>query len=224
MISCSAESVHSEIIKCNLRIRTITQDIRNCDGSVEDLNDLGYECREAMNKLRKHIDQLEMLAKEKDKKSEMTDLLNEVKNQREQLTSLQVGFRKATLAAMILIDKKRKEELFDGSSSQVKHRIKRDKESLVKSSMSSTEKLLALSRNLSETVQRSAGTVETLVNSSHTIHETQEEFKTMGTTISKSHQLLTKYGRREITDKVLIVFALIFFFACVLYIVQKRLF
>lgn len=56
------------------------------------------------------------------------------------------------------------------------------------------------------------------------VGETQEELKGMGGHIQSSHKLLTKYGRRECTDKLLIFLALVFFFASVLYVVKKRLF
>ena len=37
-----------------------------------------------------------------------------------------------------------------------------------------------------------------------------------------SRRLITKYGRREVTDRVLIFFAALFFFACVFYVLRKR--
>ncbi len=54
--------------------------------------------------------------------------------------------------------------------------------------------------------------------------DTNEEFKSMTGHIQNSRKLITKYGRRENTDKLLIFLALVFFFATVLYIVKKRLF
>ncbi len=54
--------------------------------------------------------------------------------------------------------------------------------------------------------------------------DTHEEFKTMTGHIQNSRKLLTKYSRREFTDKLLIFLALVFFFATVLYIIKKRLF
>ena len=62
------------------------------------------------------------------------------------------------------------------------------------------------------------------VQSSNQITETNEEFKSMTGHIQNSHKLLTKYGRREFTDKLLIILALVFYFATVLYIVKKRMF
>ena len=55
------------------------------------------------------------------------------------------------------------------------------------------------------------------------ITDTHEEFKSMGGHIHISKKLITKYGRRELTDKLLIFIALVFFFATVLYILKRRL-
>ena len=51
-----------------------------------------------------------------------------------------------------------------------------------------------------------------------------DEYRMMGGVIGQSRKLITKYARREFTDKVLIAFALAFFFGVVLYILRKRLF
>lgn len=62
------------------------------------------------------------------------------------------------------------------------------------------------------------------VSSSKTVGESHEELKSMTGHIQSSHKLLVKYGRRECTDKLLIVLALVFFFASVMYVIKKRLF
>ena len=40
----------------------------------------------------------------------------------------------------------------------------------------------------------------------------------------QSRRLITKYARREVTDRVLILFAVAFYFSVVLYILRKRVF
>lgn len=60
--------------------------------------------------------------------------------------------------------------------------------------------------------------------SSRTIQETNDEFKTMTGTIQLGRKLITKYNRRELTDKLLIFLAVALFLATVLYILKKRLF
>ena len=41
--------------------------------------------------------------------------------------------------------------------------------------------------------------------------------------IKNSHSLLTKYARKETTDKMFIFLAMVFFMATVIYILKKRL-
>ena len=62
------------------------------------------------------------------------------------------------------------------------------------------------------------------VKSSNTLQETREELKGMAGVIQTSRNLLTKYGRREMTDKLLIFLALALFLATVIYILKKRIF
>lgn len=45
----------------------------------------------------------------------------------------------------------------------------------------------------------------------------------IGSKVSVSQSLISKFNRRDITDKVLIFLAILFFFTVVLYIIRKRL-
>ncbi|PNF24603.1 Vesicle transport protein SEC20, partial [Cryptotermes secundus] len=227
------------------------QDINTCPGPLEVLNELNREGRSKIGTLRSKINQLEILAKEEVKETERTKLLKEVESHRDQLASTVGAFRKANIMCMLAIQKSNKEELLDQGSEEAvlrhrvyffilllvisftnkhyfipmpKYRQRKDKEGLVKMSSDVTEQLLSISRHLAETTQRSAGSLETLANSSSNVQGTQEELKTTGSVILQSRKLLAKYGRREFTDKVLLIFAFVFFLACVLYILQKRFF
>ena len=62
------------------------QDISTCTGPLEVLNELNSEGRSKISALRKHIDQLENLAKEHEKEKERVSLLQEVESHRNQLT------------------------------------------------------------------------------------------------------------------------------------------
>ncbi|KAF0306023.1 Vesicle transport protein SEC20 [Amphibalanus amphitrite] len=86
-----------------------------------------------------------------------------------------------------------------------------------------TGNLLSINRQLAEQVDRSKQTLDVLVNSSDKVSDTHEELKSVGGAIGQSGRLLSKYGRRELTDNVLFLLAFAFFFACVLYVVKKRL-
>lgn len=63
-----------------------------------------------------------------------------------------------------------------------------------------------------------------LVISSDKVTSTKDELEHQQQAIVQSGKLLGKYGRREVTDKALVALAFIFFLACVIYILQKRLF
>lgn len=140
--------------------------------------------------------------------------------------SIMDGFKKANIKSMLAIETETKKELLKHSSDEMvlKHRQKRDKEGLAKMNSSITDQLLSISRQLADTTKRSADTLDALTVSSDSVIGTQEELKVTSGTISQSGKLLAKYGRREFTDKILMFFAFTFFVACVVYIIQKRLF
>ena len=72
-------------------------------------------------------------------------------------------------------------------------------------------------------VEHSFAAVDTLVSSSKNLQESHEEVQNMDAHINTSKKLLTKFGRRQLTDHLLIFLALVFFYASVIYIVKKRL-
>ncbi|XP_053783076.1 vesicle transport protein SEC20 isoform X2 [Desmodus rotundus] len=174
--------------------------------------------------LAKHqiTQELEQLAKEQDKESEKQALLQEVENHKKQMLSNQTSWRKANLTCKMAIDNLEKAELLQGGD-PLRQR-KTTKESLAQTSSSITESLMGISRVMSQQVQQSEEAMQTLVNSSRTILDANEEFKSMSGTIQLGRKLITKYNRRELTDKLLIFLALALFLATVLYIIKKRLF
>lgn len=139
-----------------------------------------------------------------------------------------MSLRRANAAANKLISDNAKRELFSYSEPDLKQRqkgeLQRNKDTLANEASAITDNLRAVSRMLADQVSQSEHTLHSLVNSSAVATETHEEFKTMGNVLVHSKKILMKYGRREVTDKVLIFLALAFFFACVIYVVMKRLF
>lgn len=127
---------------------------------------------------------------------------------------------------MLEIDKEDKKELLSIPDSELRNRgsTRQSRSSLISQQDSVTEKMVSISRHLSETTQKSAATLETLVASSANVEGTRDELQHTAGTISQSGKLLLKYGRRDCTDKILVLFAFAFFIACVIYIVQKRVF
>ncbi|XP_071299691.1 vesicle transport protein SEC20 [Agelaius tricolor] len=213
---------HQEIVKFDLEIKAAVQDIRDCPGPLSALTELNAAVKEKFRHLRGRIQELEQMAKEQDKESEKQALLREVENHKKQMLSNQAAWRKANLACKIAIDNSEKDQLLQGRD--ILRQRKTTKESLAESASNITESLMGISRMMSQQVQQSEETVQTLANSSRTILEANEEFKSMSGTIQLGRKLITKYNRRELTDKLLIFLALALFLATVLYILKKRLF
>ncbi|XP_048885465.1 vesicle transport protein SEC20-like [Brienomyrus brachyistius] len=211
-----------EIIKYDLELKALIQDIGRCSEQSE-LMDLNCKVKETFNQLRQRIQDMEHMAKEQDKESDMLAILNETECHRKQMLSNQTAWRKANLACKLSIDNIEKDELFQGGDASVRQR-KTTKESLAQTTSDITESLMNISRMMSQQVQQSEETMSSLATSSRTVLETHEEFKAMTGTIQLGRKLITKYNRRELTDKLLIFLALALFLATVLYILKKRLF
>ncbi|XP_056328360.1 vesicle transport protein SEC20 [Danio aesculapii] len=212
-----------EIIKFDLELKALIQDVSECTGPQSKLTDLNLIVKEKFNNLRQRIQDLEQMGKEQDKESDKLMLLVKVEGHRKQMLGNQTAWRKANLACKLSIDKLEKEDLLNSEDMSVRHR-KMTKESLAQTSTDITESLMSISRMMSQQVQQSEETMGTLATSSRTVLETHEEFKAMTGTIQLGRKLIIKYNRRELTDKLLIFLALALFLATVLYILKKRLF
>ncbi|XP_035672153.1 vesicle transport protein SEC20-like [Branchiostoma floridae] len=212
-----------EIVKHDLEAKAVIQDIWECGGPLRVLNELNFAAKEKLKVLRDRIEDLERLAREQDRETTKRLLLDDVENYKQQLISTQTTLRKANLACKMAIDRGEREDLFKGEDEEVRQR-KHTKEQVTKTAGNLTENLMSISRMMANNVKQSENTMHTIVSSSKTVGDTHEEFKSQGGTIQISRKLLSKYNRRELTDKLLIFLAVAFFFATVLYILKKRVF
>ncbi|XP_034539006.1 vesicle transport protein SEC20 [Notolabrus celidotus] len=213
-----------EIIKYDLEIKALIQDIRDCPGPHSALMEFNSQVKDKFIKLRLRIQDLEQMAREQDREMDRQAIQAETESQRRQMLSNQTAWRKANLACKLAIDNMEKEELLHGPESTNIRQRKATKESLVETSSNITESLMSISRMMAEQVNQSDDTIGSLATSSRTVLETNEEFRNMTGTIHLGRKLILKYNRRELTDKLLIFLALALFFATVLYIVKKRIF
>ncbi|MEQ2254954.1 Vesicle transport protein S20 [Ilyodon furcidens] len=209
-----------ELLRYDLEIKALIQDITECDGPQSKLTEINTDVKKHFHILRLRIQDFERIAMEQDKESDKQALLSQVEGHRKQMLSNQTAWRKANLASKLSIDKMEKQALLNGAVRQ----RKMTKKGLAQNASDITENLMSISRMMAQQVQQSEETITTIATSSRTIQETNEEFKAMTGTIQLGRKLITKYNRREITDKLLIFLALALFFATVLYILKKRLF
>ncbi|KAM7284628.1 vesicle transport protein SEC20 isoform X1 [Ixodes scapularis] len=212
-----------EVVKADLRVKSCIQDIQDGCESQEELNVKNLEAGESMRTLKKALENLRVFAMEQDKVEEKERLTREVESHTLGMKRNTEALRKANLTVQKHIEARYRDSLLSGGS-QVKQRGRADKETLLRSTTGMTESLFSVSRMMADQVKHSENALEMLVGTSSVITESQEESRHMSSTILQSKKLLTKYGRREMTDRVLILLAVVFFFACVLYVLKRRLF
>ncbi|KAJ3587675.1 hypothetical protein NHX12_011272 [Muraenolepis orangiensis] len=211
-----------EILKYDLEIKALVQDVSECTGPESTLTDLNSQVKESFQNLRLRIQDLQQMGLEQDKESDKQMLLQQVEGHRKQMVSNQTAWRKANLTSKMSIDALEKEALLNGGDA-LRQRGK-TKGDLAQTSSDITESLMSMSRMMVQQVDQSKETMTTLATSSKTVLDTNEEFKAMTGTIQLGRKLITKYNRRELTDKLLIFLALALFCSTVLYILKKRLF
>lgn len=219
----AVDLIRQDIVKYQLQVNALIQDIQQCNGPLEDLDELNAEGRAKIAALKFSIEHLASIAETETDQKKKVELLSAVESYKEQLTTSLAAFRKANVVSACVIDKLARENLFSiPEERQNALRKRHDKQSLTNASSQVTDKLLSISRHLAETTQRSADTLDTLLTSSDKVGNTKDELEHQQQAIVQSGKLLGKYGRREVTDKALLALAFAFFSRlCILHSTKK---
>ncbi len=232
--SVEVTEVQEELVTVNLKAKVAIGRFATAEDEAE-MEEINSEVRGMLAAFRAKLDRLRHLARRQTERAAREMLAKDVESHAGQLAGCEKSFRDANLKCILEINKRNKRELLGetdgggGGGGGARHRAtgkrrleQRNKDSLVQESGRLTDDLSSVSRMLAAAVERSSQTVEELAQSSGTVGETHDEFKTMGSVIGQGRKLISKYGRRETTDRVLIFFAFAFFWACVLYVLRKR--
>nr|SVE77281.1 EOG090X0EO1 [Daphnia lumholtzi]SVE77896.1 EOG090X0EO1 [Daphnia lumholtzi]SVE78526.1 EOG090X0EO1 [Daphnia lumholtzi]SVE79155.1 EOG090X0EO1 [Daphnia lumholtzi] len=217
------ESLKNDILRGNLSIQNILHKIQNPDVTESDVVVLNSEYRSEFKQLKHCIDEFEKVAKDEDEDGELGEDVSLFRNQ---LTSLQSAFRKANVQCQLTVSMKNKAELFysNPEENEIRSRQTKSKEELIKMSTNVTANLRNISQSMASVLEQNRGTLEVLAQSSNTVSDNQDEFKVMGSALITTKKLVSRFGRRETTDLILIILALAAFFAACVYVIQKRMF
>ncbi|XP_014670378.1 PREDICTED: vesicle transport protein SEC20-like [Priapulus caudatus] len=223
---CQLKLCVQEIIKRDLKVKAAIQDIRECVGPLETLNELNLQVRGLIQDLRTNITELGKLAREQDKETDTIAILKDAEMYGKQLDGTLASLRKANLSCQLAIERQGRGNLFDEGSvwPDTRNRKRSAKEAMGNETRNITDNLQRISRMMATEVNQSDESIKALVTSSSVVSETYEEFKNQSGDLHTSKNILTKYGRRELTDKLLICLAVILFIVTVLYILRKRVF
>lgn len=215
--------VQEELVRLNLKILSMIDSFINIECQAE-MDSLNGEIRAKLDLMRKGVENLRSLARQQLNPESAVMLKTDANSHEDQMTGCHLAFKKANIACMSRLNSKGRENLMSKGRRNNLDMKRKDKEEMVSESGKATEDLRKISRHLAQTVERSAMTMNELVDSSKTMDDANEEFKTMGAGISQARRLITKFGRRETTDRLLILLAAAFFFSVVFYILKKRVF
>ena len=154
--------------------------------------------------------------------------LNELKIQTDHFNKIEIKFRNEYYLAEKRLEKSEREALFfsndSNSAGDTTQRKNIDKEMVYSQSKALNESLLESSKTIKESLEQSNLALIKLQSSSDGIKQTSDEFNKMSLNINDSKRILTKFDRREFTNKLLFIFSLCLFFSVVFYIIWKRLF
>uniref|UniRef100_A0A2I3T9S1 BCL2 interacting protein 1 n=1 Tax=Pan troglodytes TaxID=9598 RepID=A0A2I3T9S1_PANTR len=221
---------NQEIVKFDLEVKALIQDIRDCSGPLSALTELNTKVKEKFQQLRHRIQPVlyqRAFIWTASTFFKLTYSLTDFSSTQHDFNSptTPVTFSDLEQLAKEQDKESEKQLLLQEVENHKKQMLRKTtKESLAQTSSTITESLMGISRMMAQQVQQSEEAMQSLVTSSRTILDANEEFKSMSGTIQLGRKLITKYNRRELTDKLLIFLALALFLATVLYIVKKRLF
>lgn len=216
-----------DLLTIDCAIETKLQELQVCSKREKlDLisNDIKEELRNYKEKLKEMKEFCDLLLASNDKKDIYS---KELEVQRDHLNRKESTYRNRYLESNRRIDKQERNDLFDNindnSSVKIRQRFV-DKETILKQARLNTDSLHELNNTLRSSLAHSNDTLNSLITSSNSINNINDEFKSMNVNISDGKRLINKYDQRDLTYKAVLLFSLLFFFSVVLNIIWKRAF
>ena len=192
--------------------------------SRREVESINREIRARFGELRNKLKDLPLFKLELSSQLEAEDFDKEIQVHNQRFYTLQSNLKEANLDSLRKRTVAEKSELLSSNykSSGDGDLVLPTRERVVETAGNLTENISELNRMVAEEVKRMNEANAVLSRSSRQVVETQREFRTMSAHVKDSERLLSRFGRRLMTDKVLILLAVLFFVAACLYVVKKR--
>uniref|UniRef100_A0A915HZU6 Vesicle transport protein SEC20 n=1 Tax=Romanomermis culicivorax TaxID=13658 RepID=A0A915HZU6_ROMCU len=224
------DNINRRIKICRHEIVSIDEDIKSKIDSISSSDGLSLSLTQMCHAIRQKLNESEEKISELDELSRglatSDDLYREIRfvigRYRQESVNNLKNLRAASQRALKNVEFEERSSLLSkatGNGSEMRQRSAK----LSQQSADFSDGLTQLLRTMDGEVKRSEETLKTLVDSSQVITETDLEFRTMSSAVTSTGKLLSKFGRREMTDRILFLFAFLFFFGVVLYIIKKRM-
>ncbi|VDD94229.1 unnamed protein product [Enterobius vermicularis] len=180
------------------------------------------EIKKTLGKLEGQISELEKFSSKVRVATlgEKQELYDQIKEHRNEAERNKKTFRQTLVYLKNIMDEQDRSFLFKSGTSreeeiELRNRMKR-LENIKKDAFQATESLSNLVSKMSDQVKLSEETTSNLLHSSSVLKGTESEFDSMRAHITSGGKLISKYGRRENTDRILLGIALIVYFAVIL--------
>ncbi|KAL4002044.1 Sec20 family protein [Acanthocheilonema viteae] len=215
-----------DILKADITVKNHIEEIRQQKFmSQKEIAQCTRHIKDEMAQLAHLIDALEKFANKISFRNDRIELLAQVKEHRNELEKNRRMFRQAILEFLKVVEEQSRSYLLQGcdDSQDIEFRNRRKRaENLKTQTLKATESLASMVTKMSNQLKLSEDTTSTLIHSSFLLKDTESEYSSMGAHIQSGGKLISKYGRRECTDKILIAFALLLYVVVILYILRKR--
>ncbi|PAV82417.1 hypothetical protein WR25_11261 [Diploscapter pachys] len=217
------QQMQTDVVRLDANVKQIIQKIVE---SVEDDRNLLIEQKEAkqsLDLLRETIGVLTSLVPTVKNRLEQTQLKLQIEDYEKELSQNALQLKSAVNSARKRISDAQRRMLFDEGIEGASELRRRTGDRIREADQAkATDRLTALVSQMGGQVNQSEKTMDSLIHSSAVLAQTQGEFESQGQHIQTGGKLLSKYERRELTDKILVAIALIVYLAVMFYILQKR--
>eukprot|EP00080_Pristionchus_pacificus_P003252 PDM63272.1 sec-20 [Pristionchus pacificus] len=215
-----ARLLHQEIIrydaKLKLRIHELPEKTLNETEMLQETR----TCRSIISDISIRIEKLALVPARLTSKNDRQSVLAQVNEHTKELEASKKDLDKAAQKARKGMEIRNRSRLLDGDV--MVRRRKREEAEVEKKGEEGGERLALLVQRMASRVGQSEDAMRDIVRSSETLGKTHEEYHSQGAFIQTGNKLLSKWERRELTDKILVAIALLFYFAACFYVINKR--
>jgi len=221
------ESVEEkELVNLEFIIQRDIIDLRDTIEPLEKISERSVAIQEKMKLFRTNLKELKQIALEQDSERDKEKVLEKVKAHEKELSNLNDLFRKATIQSKVNLNKQQaieKEALLKGGEESKRIKEMHSKAAVMKTASDVTLRMRRTRQLINEEVQRGNATMQILESSSKTLDNVRQEYSSLTNFVRSARGLLTQIKRRELTDKLLILLGLVFFFLVVIFIFRRRM-
>ncbi|VBB30660.1 unnamed protein product [Acanthocheilonema viteae] len=215
-----------DILKADITVKNHIEEIRQQKFmSQKEIAQCTRHIKDEMAQLAHLIDALEKFANKISFRNDRIELLAQVREHRNELEKNRRMFRQAILEFLKVVEEQSRSYLLQGcdDSQDIEFRNRRKRaENLKTQTLKATESLASMVTKMSNQLKLSEDTTSTLIHSSFLLKDTESEYSSMGAHIQSGGKLISKYGRRECTDKILIAFALLLYVVVIFKLMDEK--